>query len=130
MNGAEALMSVAKQAGTEICFANPGTTEMPMDMAMDSAPGIRPVLALHENVCSAAADSYGRLAGKPAMTITHLGPGFANSCANQHNARRAFAPMKPRPGRRCKTFTTPCSMSCRPPMPWASTVAATTWNRS
>ncbi len=93
MNGAEALMSVAKQAGTEICFANPGTTEMPMVMAMDSAPGIRPVLALHENVCSAAADSYGRLAGKPAMTITHLGPGFANSCANQHNARRAFAPI-------------------------------------
>ncbi len=93
MNGAEALMSVAKKAGIEICFANPGTTEMPMVMAMDSAPGIRPVLALHENVCSAAADAYGRLAGKPAMTITHLGPGFANSCANQHNARRAFAPI-------------------------------------
>lgn len=93
MNGAEALMSVAKQAGIEICFANPGTTEMPMVMAMDSAPGIRPVLSLHENVCSAAADAYGRLKGKPAMTITHLGPGFANSCANQHNARRAFAPI-------------------------------------
>jgi acetolactate synthase-1/2/3 large subunit len=93
MNGAEALMSVAKQAGIEICFANPGTTEMPMVMAMDSEPGIRPVLSLHENVCSGAADAYGRLAGKPAMTITHLGPGFANSCANQHNARRAFAPV-------------------------------------
>ena len=51
------------------------------------------MLALHENVCSAAADAYGRLAGKPAMTITHLGPGFANSCANQHNARRAFSPI-------------------------------------
>lgn len=93
MNGAEALMAVAKQAGIEICFANPGTTEMPMVMAMDSEPGIRPVLVLHETVASGAADAYGRMAGKPAMTITHLGPGFANSCANQHNARRAFAPV-------------------------------------
>jgi hypothetical protein len=30
---------------------------------------------------------------KPALTLLHLGPGFANSMANQHNARRARVPL-------------------------------------
>ncbi|HTO71047.1 MAG TPA: acetolactate synthase large subunit [Myxococcota bacterium] len=93
MNGAEALIRTAAGAGVEICFANPGTTEMHLVAALDAAPGIRPVLALFEGVVTGAADGYARLAGKPALTLLHLGPGFANGIANLHNARRAHSPI-------------------------------------
>ncbi len=89
MNGAEALVQTAVDAGLEVCFANPGTTEMPVVAALDSRPGMRAVLGLQENVATGAADGYGRMAGKPALTLLHLGPGFANGIANLHNARRA-----------------------------------------
>lgn len=72
-----------------MCFANPGTTELPFVTALDSVPEVQPVLSLFEGVCSGAADGYFRISRKPAMVLTHLGPGFANSIANFHNARRA-----------------------------------------
>jgi acetolactate synthase-1/2/3 large subunit len=93
MNGAESLIRTAIAAGIEVCFANPGTTEMPLVAALDSADGLRPILGLFEGVCTGAADGYGRMAEKPAMTLLHLGPGFANGIANLHNARRARSPI-------------------------------------
>ena len=93
MNGAESLIRTAVAAGVEFCFANPGTTEMPLVAALDDAPGIRAVLGLFEGVCTGAADGYGRMADRPAMTLLHLGPGFANGIANLHNARRAQSPV-------------------------------------
>ncbi len=93
MNGAERVIQAATAHGLEVCFANPGTTEMPLVNALDTVPGIRAVLGLHENVCTGAADGYARIAGKPALTLLHLGPGFANGLANLHNARRAFSPV-------------------------------------
>lgn len=91
--GADALVRAASAAGVEVCFANPGTTEMPVVTALDDVPGIRSVLGLHENVCTGAADGYARIAGKPALTLLHLGPGLANGWANLHNARRAHSPV-------------------------------------
>jgi len=93
MNGAESLLRTAAAAGVEVCFANPGTTEMPLVAALDAVPGLRSVLGLFEGVCTGAADGYGRMAGKPALTLLHLGPGFANGIANLHNARRARTPI-------------------------------------
>ena len=93
MNGAESLIRTAVAAGVEVCFANPGTTEMPLVVALDTVPGIRAVLGLFEGVCTGAADGYGRMTGKPALTLLHLGPGFANGIANLHNARRARSPI-------------------------------------
>jgi acetolactate synthase I/II/III large subunit len=93
MNGAESLIRTAIAAGVEVCFANPGTTEMPLVAALDSADGLRPILGLFEGVCTGAADGYGRMAEKPALTLVHLGPGFANGIANLHNARRARSPI-------------------------------------
>src|SRR3954451_9174047 len=89
MNGAESLVATARAAGVDVCFANPGTTEMPLVAGLDGEPGIRPVLALFEGVVTGAADGYARMTGRPAMTLLHLGPGFANGIANLHNARRA-----------------------------------------
>ena len=93
MNGAEALVATAVSAGVEICFANPGTTELPLVMALNSVPGLRGILCLHENVSTGAADGYGRMAGKPAMCLLHLGVGLSNGLTNLHNARRAFTPL-------------------------------------
>jgi acetolactate synthase-1/2/3 large subunit len=93
MNGAEAIVRTALASGIDVCFANPGTTEMPLVAALDSVSGIRPVLALFEGVCTGAADGYGRMAERPAATLLHLGPGFANGIANLHNARRARTPI-------------------------------------
>jgi acetolactate synthase I/II/III large subunit len=93
MNGAEALIATAISEGVEVCFANPGTTEMPLVLALDSVPGLRGILCLHENVATGAADGYGRMTAKPAMCLLHLGPGLANGLTNLHNARRAFTPV-------------------------------------
>src|SRR5260370_37070947 len=93
MNGAESLIRTALDAGIEVCFANPGTTEMPLVAALDAVAGMRAVLGLFEGVCTGAADGYARMADKPALTLTHLGPGFANGIANLHNARRARSPV-------------------------------------
>ncbi len=93
MNGAELLVKTAVEAGVKVCFANPGTTELPMVAALDKATGIRAFLGLFEGVCTGAADGYGRMLDKPAMVLLHLGPGFANGIANLHNARRAKSPV-------------------------------------
>src|SRR5882762_7621898 len=93
MNGAEALIKTAVGAGVDMCFANPGTTEMPLVAALDSVEGMRAVLGLFEGVCTGAADGYARMTGRPALTLLHLGPGFANGIANLHNARRASSPI-------------------------------------
>lgn len=93
MNGAEALIATLYEAGVEVCFANPGTSEMQLVGAIDKHPDMRAVLGLFEGVVTGAADGYGRMAGKPAATLLHLGPGLGNGLANLHNARRARSPI-------------------------------------
>jgi len=93
ITGADALVLAAARGGVRVCFANPGTTEMPLVIALDRVPGVRAVLGLQENVCTGAADGYARITGRAAMTLLHLGPGLANGLANLHNARRANTPV-------------------------------------
>src|SRR5258708_3378475 len=93
MNGAESLVKTLVAGGVEVCFANPGTSEMHFVAALDSVPGIRCVLCLFEGGVSGAADGYARMAERPAGTLLHLGPGLGNAIANLHNARRARSPM-------------------------------------
>jgi acetolactate synthase-1/2/3 large subunit len=93
MNGAESLIRTLIDAGVDVCFANPGTTEMPMVRAIDETTGMRAVLCLFEGVCTGAADGYARMAEKPGLTLLHLGPGFANGIAYLHDARRARSPI-------------------------------------
>ena len=93
MNGAESLVRTLLASGIDTCFANPGTSEMHFVAALDKVEGMRCILGLAETVVTGCADGYARMTGKPAATLTHCGPGFANSIANVHNARRANAPM-------------------------------------
>lgn len=93
MNGARALIETLADCGVELCMANPGTSEMHLVQALDQVPRMRSVLTLFEGVCTGAADGYGRMTGKPAATLLHLGPGLANGIANLHNARKAGTPL-------------------------------------
>ena len=93
MNGAESLLRTLVHGGVEVCFMNPGTSEMQFVAAVDRVAGMRCVLGLQEGVVSGAADGYARMTNKPAATLLHLGPGLANALANFHNARRARVPI-------------------------------------
>ncbi|HEY3637568.1 MAG TPA: acetolactate synthase large subunit [Rhizomicrobium sp.] len=93
MNGAESLLASLAAGGVEVCFMNPGTTEIHLVEALDRVPGLRGVGCLFEGVASGAADGYARMTGKPACTLFHLGPGLSNALANLHNACRARVPV-------------------------------------
>jgi acetolactate synthase-1/2/3 large subunit len=89
MNGAESLVATLAANGVDVCFTNPGTSEMHFVAALDRIEGPRCVLGLFEGVVTGAADGYYRMAGKPAATLLHLGPGLGNGLANLHNAKKA-----------------------------------------
>ena len=93
MKGAQALLRTLVDSGVDMCFANPGTSEMHFVAALDDVGEMRAVLGLFEGVVTGAADGYARMAGRPAVTLLHLGPGLGNGLANLHNARRARTPM-------------------------------------
>jgi acetolactate synthase-1/2/3 large subunit len=93
MNGAESLIRTLLAGGVDTCFSNPGTSEIHIVAALDCIPEMRCVLGLFEGVATGAADGYARMAGKPACTLLHLGPGLGNGLANLHNARRANVPL-------------------------------------
>src|ERR1700683_2699226 len=92
-SGAYALIRTLADAGVDMCFANPGTSELDLVQALDLVPEMRAVLTLFEGVATGAVDGYARMADAPAATLLHLGPGLGNGLANLHNARRAKVPV-------------------------------------
>src|SRR5262245_50738503 len=93
MNVSEGILRELVELGVEACFGNPGTSEMHLVASFDRVGGLRPILGLFEGVCTRAADGYARMAGKPAATLLHLGPGLGNGFANLHNAKRGASRM-------------------------------------
>lgn len=93
MNGAESLLNTLINNGVDVCFTNPGTSEMHFVAALDEVDGMRCILGLFEGVLSGAADGYARMARKPASTLLHLGPGLGNALANIHNAKKGNVPL-------------------------------------
>src|SRR5258705_8931492 len=93
MNGAESLVRTLVAGGVDVCFANPGTSEMHFVAALDRAEGMRSILGLFEGVVTGGADAYARITGKPAATLMHCGPGLANGLSLLHNAMRARVPI-------------------------------------
>ncbi len=131
MFAAESLVRTLINQGVEICFTNPGTSEMHMVAALDRTEGMQAVLCLFEGVATGAADGYGRMAGKPACTLLHLGPGVGNGLANLHNARRAFSPVLNIVGDHARAhrpldapLTSDIESLCAPMSRWVGTIAA------
>lgn len=92
-SGADSLLATLEANDVEVCFANPGTSEMHFVSALDRAESVRGVLGLFEGVLTGAADGYARISNRPAATLLHLGPGMANGLSNLHNALRAKSPV-------------------------------------
>ena len=99
MNGAESLAHTLVACGVDVCFTNQGTSEMHFVAALDRVAGMRAILALFDGAATGAADGYGRMAGRPAATLLHLGPGLSSGLANLHNARRSGSRRCCRAGR-------------------------------
>ena len=93
MNGSQSLIKTLTACGVDVCFSNPGTSEMHFIAALDSVPEMRAILTLFEGVATGAADGFARMARRPASTLLHLGPGLANGAANLHNARKGQSPV-------------------------------------
>ena len=93
MNGAQSMVRTFVDCGVDVCFANPGTSEMHFVAALDTVPDMRGILTLFEGAATGAADGYARMAGRPAAVLLHLGPGLGNGLANLHNARKGRVPV-------------------------------------
>jgi acetolactate synthase I/II/III large subunit len=93
MNGAESLVRTLVAGGADVCFSNPGTSEMHFVAALDRVEGMSCVLCLFEGVATGAADGWARMTERPGLTLLHLGPGLANGLANLHNAKKAHTPI-------------------------------------
>ncbi len=93
MNGAQALIRTLVDSGVDVCFTNPGTSEMHFVAALDDVAEMRAVLGLFEGVVTGAADGYARMADRPGATLLHLGSGLGNGLANLHNARKGKSPI-------------------------------------
>jgi len=135
MNGAESLVRTLVGGGVNVCFANPGTSEMHFVAALDRVEGMRCVLGLFEGVVTGAADGYARMTENPAATLLHLGPGMANGLANIHNANKASTPMVNIVGdhatyhrRYDAPLTTDIETAARPFSRWVKTSPDTAWN--
>ena len=88
-NGAETLVDTLLAGRVDVCFANPGTSEMQFVAALDRIVGMRCVLGLFEGVCTGAADGYARMTDRPAATLLHLAPGLQRQ-------RRPISGWRPR----------------------------------
>jgi acetolactate synthase-1/2/3 large subunit len=131
-NGAQSLLKTLLNEGVDVCFGNPGTSEMQFVAALDAVPGMRSVLCLFEGVATGAADGYGRMLDRAAATLLHLGPGLANGLANLHNARRASTPLVNIVGEHAtfhkaadSPLTTDIEAVARPMSDWVRTCAST-----
>jgi len=69
MNGAESLIRTLIASDVEVCFANPGTSEIHFVLSLDKVEGMRCVLGMAETIVTGCADGYARMAEKPAVTL-------------------------------------------------------------
>jgi acetolactate synthase-1/2/3 large subunit len=78
MNGARSLVETLLRSGSIPALPIPEPAKCISSRALDQSAGMRCVLGLQENVVTGMADGYYRMAGKPACTLLHCGPGLAN----------------------------------------------------
>ena len=108
MNGAESVVRTLVEADVEVCFANPGTSEIHFVASLDRETGLRPILCLFEGVATGAADGYGRMAGKPAADAASS-RGGSRERSRQSPQRAAGANADRQSRRRPRDFSRPLS---------------------
>ena len=78
MNTAELFIKCLEAEGVEYIFGVPGEENAHFMIALEEHSKINFVLTRHEQGASFMADVYGRLTGKPGVSLGTLGPGATN----------------------------------------------------
>src|SRR5437016_11156340 len=86
------LTEYLERLGVEVIFGLCGHTVIAFLDAVGKSR-IRFISSRHEQVAAHAADGYARASGKPAVLLTHLGPGLTNAATGVANAALDSIPM-------------------------------------
>ncbi|HET9919292.1 MAG TPA: thiamine pyrophosphate-binding protein, partial [Ktedonobacteraceae bacterium] len=78
LTGAQAVIATLRSHGVDTIFGIPGVHTLPLYDVMLGEPGLRHVLARHEQGAGFMADGYARASGKPGVVSTITGPGVTN----------------------------------------------------
>jgi thiamine pyrophosphate-dependent acetolactate synthase large subunit-like protein len=78
LTGAQALIATLRAYDVETIFGIPGVHTLPIYDAMRAEPGLRHVLARHEQGAGFMAEGYARISGRPGVVCTITGPGATN----------------------------------------------------
>jgi benzoylformate decarboxylase len=92
-NAADWLLETLADAGVDVMFGNPGSTELPLIDALGRQSRIRYVLALHESSVLGMADGYAQQGDRLGVVNVHVQPGLANAMSGILNAARARVPL-------------------------------------
>lgn len=78
LTGAQAVIATLRAHGVDTVFGIPGVHTLPLYDAMRDEPGVRHVLARHEQGAGFMAEGYARVTGRPGVALTITGPGVTN----------------------------------------------------
>lgn len=78
LTGAQALIATLRAYDVDTIFGIPGVHTLPIYDAIREEPGLRHVLARHEQGAGFMAEGYARICGRPGVVCTITGPGATN----------------------------------------------------
>ncbi len=94
MKGSETLVRCLLEMGCDKIYGIIGTSILYfVDALYDVKDKIRYISCRHEQVAASMADAQGRLTQKPAVVLTHSGPGTLNSLISLANAYKDCSPV-------------------------------------
>src|SRR5919206_4162127 len=89
----QAVVASLLAHGVDTVFGLDGSHVIQVFDALADAPDIAPLTFKHENNAAIAAETYGRLRGRPGVVMVTAGPGATNSLSGVGGAYAAGAPL-------------------------------------
>jgi benzoylformate decarboxylase len=93
MNGIEAALEILAQAGVRHLFGNPGTTELPLNVALRTDTRFQYLFGLHEIPVMGMADGFAMASGQLAVVNLHVACGLGNAMGMLYNAFLEGTPL-------------------------------------
>ena len=93
LSGAQALLTTLRRYDVDLIFGIPGVHTLPIYDAILKQPGLRHVLARHEQGAGFMADAYARVSGRPGVVCTITGPGVTNVATPMADAYADSIPL-------------------------------------
>ncbi len=93
MTGIEAFLEILASAGVTHLFGNPGTTELPLNVAVTADPRFRYLFAIQEIPVVSMADGYAMASGSLGFCNVHAACGLGNAMGMIYNAHIEGTPL-------------------------------------